>query len=416
MEKFLSSYKENRKIFLGDTDSYTIIKNGFKEEDLIFKIKIASLLYDVVFIPAAYFWQSEQMREIMYKIQALIVTENVLPIIRKSKETRDVKDYFEKRENETRNLKKMEVYKIPGLASELASKENIKDMNFLNTLNCCLHLEEKSVKKEFINLWKNDLISNFELSSISMLLYQSNIDNMQYKVFLNELKNNVDYENFSRSTLIDYILKLDLSPHIKQLLQERISYLYLRANAKASQSDFYCSQSNDNIFIYKANLKMYIGLLNNFGISENMIKSLSIEELLRIKFSPEYGNFITIYNQLIENVYFEQSNIIEKVNRQINSMLIKEEIKRRIWSKLPKVFEISSTIFIGLIINYFSGSTISHEALKVSGSVTAFSYILKKLEHFNKSVLQTSFVEFKDYIIKEEYKKRMQNFINGVIL
>ena len=107
MEKFLSSYKENKKIFLGDTDSYTVIQNGYTEEDLIYKIKMAVLLYDVVFIPTAYMWQSEQMKEVMYKIQSLILTENVLPIIRKSKETRDIKDYFEKRQSETKDFKQI---------------------------------------------------------------------------------------------------------------------------------------------------------------------------------------------------------------------------------------------------------------------------------------------------------------------
>ena len=170
MEKFLSSYKGESKIFLGDTDSYTIIQNGFTEEDLIFKIKVATLLYDVVFIPAAYMWQSEQMKDVMYKIQALILTENVLPVIRKSKETRDVRDYFEKRENETKDLKGMEVYKIPSLASEVATKDNKKDMLFLDKLNCCMHLEEKSVKEEFINLWKNDLINSTDIDSISMII------------------------------------------------------------------------------------------------------------------------------------------------------------------------------------------------------------------------------------------------------
>lgn len=35
MEKFLSSYKENRKIFLGDTDSYTIVQNGYTEDGIM---------------------------------------------------------------------------------------------------------------------------------------------------------------------------------------------------------------------------------------------------------------------------------------------------------------------------------------------------------------------------------------------
>ena len=282
MEKFLSSYNENKKIFLGDTDSYTIIQNGYTEESLILKIKTATLLYDVVFIPAAYMWQSEQMKEVMYKIQSLILTENVLPIIRRGKETRDVKDYFEKRENETKNLKSMEVYKIPSLATEIADDDDRKEMIFLNNLNCCLHLEDKSVKEEFINLWKNDLSDNADINSIYMILYRSNIDIRQYNTILNELKSNVDYVNFSRSTLIDYVLKLDISNSVKLLVQERISWLYLRANAKASESDFYTSKSTNNMLVYKSNLGIYMELLKNFGINERMIQSLSMEELIRI--------------------------------------------------------------------------------------------------------------------------------------
>ena len=416
MEKFLSSYKGESKIFLGDTDSYTIIQNGFTEEDLIFKIKVATLLYDVVFIPAAYMWQSEQMKDVMYEIQALILTENVLPVIRKSKETRDVRDYFEKRENETKDLKGMEVYKIPSLASEVATKDNKKDMLFLDKLNCCMHLEEKSVKEEFINLWKNDLINSTDMDSISMILCQSSIDITQYKLLLSTLKNDVDYEKFSRSVLIDYILKLDLSPYVKEALQRRISWLYLKANAQASQSDFYLSKAADNVLVYNANLKMYTELLRNFGIDERMLKSLSIEELIRIKCSPEYSNFITCYNQLVDSVYIEQWNIIEKLNKQINSKMYRENVKRAIWSKLPAIYGVSSTIFVGLVVNYFSGSTLNKAAWEITGGVAALSGILNKLEMLNKSISQTSFIDFKDYIIREEYRKKMQKNINGVIL
>ena len=349
MEKFLSSYKENRKIFLGDTDSYTIVQNGYTEDELIFKIKMATLLYDVVFIPAAYMWQSEQMKEVMYKIHPLILTENVLPIIRKSKETRDIKDYFEKRQSETKNLKNMEVFRIPSLATEIADTDDRKEMLFLNGMNCCLHLEEKSVKEEFIDLWRNDLSNSADINAISMILYRSNIDFKLYKAILQKLKNDVDYDNFSRSVLIDYILKLNISPNVKLMLQERVSWLYLRANAKASQSDFYLSKSAENKLVHKANVEMYIELLKNFGINERMIRSLAVEELLRIKYSPEYLNFISSYNDLVENIYYEQINIVEKTNKRINAMLLKENIKHRVWNKLSAVYGVSSTIFIGLI-------------------------------------------------------------------
>lgn len=416
MNKFLSSYKENRKIFLGDTDSYTIVQNGYTEEDLILKIKAATLLYDVVFIPAAYMWQSEQMKEVMYKIQALILTENVLPIIRKNKETRDVKDYFEKRETETKDLKKMEVYKIPSLATEIADADDRKDMLFLNKLNCCLHLEEKSVKEEFIRLWKKDLTDNTDINSIFMILYQSNIDVKQFNEIRNKLENEVNYVNFSRSTLIEYVLKLNISKSVKQFIQDRISRLYLSANAKASQSDFYISKSVDNMLVYKSNLSIYLELLKNFGISEMMIKSLSIEELLRIKNSPEYLSFIINYNELVNNVYYEQVNMIEKTNNRIKNMMIREDIKRTIWGKLSAIFGVSGTIFVGLVVNYFSGSDINNIALGVTGGLAASSYILKKLEKINKSISSTSFIDFKEYIIREEYKTKMQKNINGVIL
>lgn len=415
MNKFLSSYKESKKIFLGDTDSYTVIQNGYTEEELIFKIKMAVLLYDAVFIPAAYMWQSEQMKGVMYKIQPLILTENVLPIIRKSKETRDVKDYFEKRQNETKNLKYMDVFQIPSLATEIADSDDREDMLFLNKMNCCLHLEEKSVKEEFINLWQNDLLNNGDINAIFMILYRSNITTECYKIIINELKNNVDYENFSRSTLIDYILKLDISENIKLMLQERISWLYLMANARASQSDFYLSKSNNNL-VYRANLDVYIKLLENFGISKNMIRLLSLENLLRIKYSAEYLNFIKNYNRLVENVYHEQKDIIEKTGRRINKMICQENIKRITWNKLSGVCGISATIFIGLLVNYFSGSDVNNVVAAVSGGVAASTAILKTIASINESMLDTSFYDFKEFIIKEEYKKRMQKNINGVLL
>ena len=178
-------------------------------------------------------------------------------------------------------------------------------------------------------MWRNNLSNGTDINSISMILYRSNIDFKLYKAILQKLKNDVDYNNFSRSVLIDYILKLNISPNVKLMLQERVSWLYLRANAKASQSDFYLSKSAENKLVHKANVEMYIELLKNFGINERMIRSLAVEELLRIKYSPEYLNFISSYNDLIDNRYYEQINIVEKTNRRIKAMLLKENIKRR---------------------------------------------------------------------------------------
>lgn len=416
MDKFISSYDNQRKIFLADTDSYTIIISGFTEKELIYKIKIATLLYDNVFIPAAYMWQSEQMREVMYKIQSLILTENVLPIIRKSKETRDIKDYFEKRQSETNIVKNLEVYKIPVLSSEIATKENERDMNFLNDLNVCLHLEGKSVKDEFIALWKKDLTNSTDIYSLSMILYQSNIDMVNYNLIISCLKNDLDYEHFSRSVLIDYILSLDIDDRIKEKLQERTSWLYLKANANASDSDFYLSRNMSSVHVYKANIRMYSELLKNFGINESMIMSLTCEEIIRIKNSPEYLKFISSYVQIVNDIYFEQQDIMEKANKKINTTLKNERIKRNVFREVASVMEKSEAIFIGLIINYFSSGAISKEALILSGGISAVSLIMKKINIINKLLEKTAFVDFKDYILKEQYKNRMNQCINRVLL
>ena len=105
------------------------------------------------------------------------------------------------------------------------------------------------------------------------------------------------------------------------------------------------------------------------------------------------------------------SNLLEKLNKQINSKMYRENVKRAIWSKLPAIYGVSSTIFVGLVVNYFSGSTINTVACGITGGVTALSYILNKLETLNKSISQTSFIDFKDYIIREEYRKKMQKNI-----
>ena len=199
------------------------------------------------------------------------------------------------------------------------------------------------------------------------------------------------------------------------MLQERISWLYLMANARASQSDFYLSKSNNNL-VYRANLDIYVKLLENFGITKNMIRLLSLEDLLRIKCSAEYLNFIKNYNRLVENVYYEQKDIIEKTGRRINKMICQENIKRITWNKLSGVCGISATIFIGLLVNYFSGSDVNNVVAAVSGGVAASTAILKTIASINESMLDTSFYDFKEFIIKEEYKKRMQKNINGVLL
>ena len=170
----------------------------------------------------------------------------------------------------------------------------------------------KYIEKEYKKLFKISFDEDF-LKSIKYVLE----NNLVIGDGLSCLKNDVDYEHFSRSVLIDYILSLDIDDRIKEKLQERTSWLYLKANANASDSDFYLSRNMSSVHVYKANLRMYSELLKNFGINESMIMSLTCEEIIRIKNSPEYLKFISSYVQIVNDIYFEQQDIMEKANKKI---------------------------------------------------------------------------------------------------
>lgn len=416
MDKYISSYSRKRTIFLADTDSYTIIKNGFNVENLMLKIKSASLLYDHVFIPAAFMWQSKTMAEVMHKANSFILTEKVLPIVRKNEETRDIKDYFEKRQFETSKIKELESYCDPALASEIVTKENERDMEYLNALNMCLHLEETSVKDEFIKLWVEDLNNSVDLCSISMILYQANIEEKIYFKIIKNLNDDVNYETFSRGVLVDYIAKMNISDSVKEKLKERISWLYLNANAEASESDFYITNGITSKSVYRANLKVYMSLLAIFGLDEKLIEMLSCEDILRIKSSPEYINFVENYIEIVDNIYIQQEDILIKVKNRIDKIISKEEKMYYLKKCLHIMTNISATIFLSLIANYFSDSNINTQLFYVSGGAAVLPNILKKFDFIDKVMRQSSFYDFKKYIISEEYKKQLNLTINGVII
>ena len=109
MRQFLQSIKNESRLFFGDADSYTIINNYYAEEYILIKLKLAVLMYDIVLMPAAFFWQSDIMSNIFPKIELLISNENILPVIRDYKDTEDIIVYFEKRASETNFLSHIEI-------------------------------------------------------------------------------------------------------------------------------------------------------------------------------------------------------------------------------------------------------------------------------------------------------------------
>ena len=57
------------KLFLGVFDSFMIIQNGLSVEHLERSAKYGLLTHDKLLLPAAFFWQSEQMACLLDKIK-----------------------------------------------------------------------------------------------------------------------------------------------------------------------------------------------------------------------------------------------------------------------------------------------------------------------------------------------------------
>ena len=166
--------------------------------------------------------------------------------------------------------------------------------------------------------------------------------------------------------------------------------------------------------VQKANLDFYLSTLNVFGIDSVLINNLSNIELLRIRESIEYKVFIQNYFKLIDNIVFEQNNILELIIAKENKRFKSEQIKSKLWRALSFVQRNSTTLLLGLIVNYFSGSVLNHTVLEVIFGASVISNFLFKFDKLNKFMQTTSFIDFRDYIIKEQYKNRIYKNLEGI--
>lgn len=414
MKLFLSDVKNDSRLFIGDLDSYTIIENGFVKEQLNFKIKLGLLLYDKILLPAAYFWQSKPMASLLPEIENLIISQNILPVIRNCDDTSDIMEYFLRREIETSSLKNTNIFNIPSLASEIATKENLCDVKHICNLNIALHLDKQSVKEKFIDLWLKDLAYTYDINSIKFILLQSNLTRNDLENIIRNLEQQVNIDNFSRASLVNTVFLLNVSQFVKNRLLNRISWLYLNANADVSNSDFYVTGNLYQGMVQKANLDFYLSTLNVFGIDNVLINNLSNIELLRIRESIEYKFFIQNYFKLIDNIVFEQNNILELIIAKENKRFKSEQIKSKLWRALSFVQRNSTTLLLGLIVNYFSGSVLNHTVSEVIFGASVISNFLFKFDKLNKFMQTTSFLDFRDYIIKEQYKNRIYKNLEGI--
>ncbi len=404
MRQFVSDLNKKEKLFIGDYDSYSIIKYGISLDNLLYLSKLGLLLYDKLLLPAAFFWQTEDMAQLLFRIEAAIEQGSVLPVIRNSESTIDIQDYFEHRIEESAQMAYMSVFNQPELASEKAGKHNEKYVKALKQINSFAHLDVGSIREQFANNWRNDLTNSFDVNSLRLLIAQSNIpaENILqiHQILLRESESRL----FSRAYGIEAIKKVIPCGKCQDKMVERVSWLYLKSNADAYGGAFYYSKQPDNNMIYEGNLILLSHTLTVFGLTKELINSMTIEQILKIRSTPEYINFIKSYRDLLKNVYMKQEDIVSIIKKKINTQMSKEVFWNKIFKPLETIQKLSANAFISLLVNFCSGSPVTKPVI-ATGTATVVSSVLMKIDTINKYMNSNAFVDFKNYIFAKKYEE-----------
>ena len=405
MRQLVSNLNNDSKMFIGDFDSYTIIRHGTTFDYLYNLSKVGLLLYDRILLPAAFFWQSPVMQKLLLHLEPAIANGIMIPVIRDYETTTDIRDYFLRRMDESEKLGKLEVFQQPELASEIASPKNETYVHLLEDINSYAHLDRNSIRDIYIDNWNKDLDNHFDINSLNLLIAQANIPIEQIQSIKQQFLAASGHPQFSRASCVDLIQQLIPEGRCRHLLIERASWLYLKSNADAYESRIYYSHNPFNGMIFEDNLRLLAQTLSIVGITEDVISQLSTVEVLRIRISPEYQRFIIAYRDLLSKVYAEQESIVTSIQNNIAREMKKESRHLKLYRALNFIQNGSVNLFMSLIGNHFSGSDVSTPLLIGSGSASVVSSIIKRIDSVNKAMESCEFTNFKNYMVTNQYKQ-----------
>lgn len=403
MKEMVSNLTSERKLFIGDFDSYSIIRYGIVPNQLNYLSTIGLLLFDRLMLPAAFFWQSPQMQKLLIKLQPAMNNGQVLPVIRDYETTTDIRDYFDRRMDESEKLGQIEVFNMPELASEIAKPESRIYVKLMEDIGTYAHLDQNSIRDIYIRKWTDDLENHTDINSLRLLIAQSSLSIIESPIVVNALLECTLNPQFSRASCIDTIQKLIPKGKCQDLMIERASWLYLKSNAEAYGCGMYYSYDPYNGMIYMDNLNLLGQTLGIFGLTKETIMQLSIYDILQIKSSTEYSRFICAYRDLISKICVEQNRLVSEIHKNISNEMKKEARLATYYNVFTILHNISGSIFLALVANHFSNSNISTPLLIGSGATTVVSTVIKRIDTVAKAMESQNFNDFKNYIITKQY-------------
>lgn len=407
-KKNISDMGNLSKIFLADYDSYSIKHYNISLDYLRFISKAALLLYDIILIPAAFFWQSEEMVTLTTSMQELMEYGLIVPVIRDYNTTSDIYDYYNARQTENSILKKQyslsnKIIKSDldtGIFSEITTSKDRDNARKLEKMSHAAYSDINSVKHLFIKNWIEDISSLSDLNSIGYFLDFCKMPREINESLLGEVKKTF----FSRVSCIYTSQKVISNFSLQKIIENRISWLYLKSVSEAYGSKIYAVNNPYKNTIKEDNIPMMIKALSTIGISPELIRSLSFSDIIVIKCSPEYQNFIKVFRKIIAETSKKQQDI----NESLKSVISRRFFKERLISHIPPmdyINNLSSSVFFGLIANALSGTNIDPSFFITFGGISALAFLLNRISRINN----TPFLDMQHFIISKKYEEKMLN-------
>ncbi|GIG30799.1 hypothetical protein Cma02nite_33990 [Cellulomonas marina] len=349
MQLAMSDLASERSVFFGAADSYSIIRLGSTEREIMHRMRLAVLLYDRVIVAAAHFWQSEQMRRILPQVKQLVEVGAVLPAIRAADETRDVNDYFARRLSQTSQLHNALRATDPAIESEIARPGQYHIARRIERLGAVVHLDFNSVEAEFRSIWLADCIDCQVLGSVNMLV-TSRVSEPERGAIMRRLRSLALRSFFSRSEVARAARELALPTEFCRSLVARASHLYLLANAKSCASDLLAPSAPIEAAgtgpLALSNVLLLERVLELCGVPHGALRTMSLPELLQLRDAPEFVRFREFYLNTVKRSMEAHADWQQATLRRISAMRDSERRLASIMRQLYKVQHHSGQLFL----------------------------------------------------------------------
>ena len=234
MKRNISNLKTNTKIYFGFTDTFHYDKQNLSSDELLLYFKLANLAYDHILIASAYFWQNPELDLLLPHLKKSMERNDVLPTIRHRNVTRDILEYYQIRVDETKEyLNKPGFSELSILSTEIAQSKHYKTVEELKAIGSFVYRDSGSVEEKFKLLFRFELQDQNNPHSLLNILniYSPKFSKKLINHIIAEIRSLLYIQHFSRSIIASKIISLKLPENLQQLLIERVSFLYLSANA-----------------------------------------------------------------------------------------------------------------------------------------------------------------------------------------